>query len=271
MRKIDAQIKNLKADIDKSATEALAILKARYDAALESEKKLREVYSQERGAANQQSQSEIMLSSLNQQLETNKQLYNTLFQHQREMEIAANGKSSSITIASPAAHPDAPLPQGRLGKIFIAFLLSLTFGVGLAFLLDYLDNTLKSADDVAVHLQLHTLAMIPGSRRRTLTRWRHNVKQISNGGGSALELTRRGTVAYGWKPIDSCEPRCAFVRLARRRENLITSGQSGDGKTTTAINTSITLAQTGADVLLIDWTCEDHGSTITSGCLMLPA
>ena len=56
-----------------------------------------------------------------------------------------------------ASHPDAPLPQGRIGKIFIAFLLSLGFGVSLAFLLDYLDNTLKSADDVAVHLQLHYL------------------------------------------------------------------------------------------------------------------
>ena len=252
VQKIDAQIKNLKADIDKSAAEALAILKARYDAALEGEKKLQEVYSQERGAANQQSQSEVMLSSLNQQLETNKQLYNTLFQHQKEMEIAANGKSSSITIASPAAHPDAPLPQGQLGKIFIAFLLSLTFGVGLAFLLDYLDNTLKSADDVAVHLQLHTLAMIPGSRRRTLTRWRHNVKQISNGGGSALELTRevRSPTAEAYRQLRTSLRFCSVGAAPKRI--LITSGQSGDGKTTTAINTSITLAQTGADVLLID-------------------
>ena len=252
VKKIDAQIKNLKADLDKSAGEALSILKARYDAALESEKKLQQVYSQERGAANQQSQSEIMLSSLNQQLETNKQLYNTLFQHQKELEIAANGKTNSITITSPAAHPDAPLPQGRIGKILIAFLLSLLFGIGLAFLLDYLDNTLKSADDVAMHLQLHTLAMIPGSRRRTLTRWRRNVKQISNGGGSALELTKemRSPTAEAYRQLRTSLRFCSVGAPPKRI--LITSGQSGDGKTTTAINAAITLAQSGADVLLVD-------------------
>ncbi|HKR61389.1 MAG TPA: polysaccharide biosynthesis tyrosine autokinase [Pyrinomonadaceae bacterium] len=252
VKKIDAQIKSLKEDLDKSAAEALSILKARYDAALDSEKQLQQVYSQERGAANQQSQSEIMLSSLNQQLETNKQLSNTLFQRQKEMEIAANGRNNSITVASPAAHPDAPLPQGRLGKTFIAFLLSLTFGVGLAFLLDHLDNTLKSADDVAVHLQLHTLAMIPGSRRRTLTRWRKSVKQISNGGGSALELTKemRSPTAEAYRQLRTSLRFCSVGAPPKRI--LITSGQSGDGKTTTAINAAITLAQSGADVLLVD-------------------
>lgn len=252
VKKIDVQIKNLKADLDRSAREALTILKSRYEKAIEGEKKLQEVYVQERGAANQQSQSEIMLSSLNQQLETNKQLYNTLFQHQKEMEIAANGRSNSITITSPAAHPDDPLPQGRISKMFIAFLISLATGIGLAFLLDFLDNTLKSADDVALHLQLHTLAMIPGSRSRHLSRWRGKLKQFENGGGNALELTKeiRSPTAEAYRQLRTSLLFCSVGAPPKRI--LITSGQSGDGKTTTAINTAITLAQSGADVLLVD-------------------
>ena len=252
VKKVDAQIQNLKADLDKSAREALTILKARYEAALEGEKKLQQVYAQERGAANQQSQSEIMLSSLNQQLETNKQLYNTLFQHQKELEITANGRTNSITITSPAAHPNGPLPRGRLGKMFIAFLSSLAFGIGLAFLLDYLDNTLKSADDVAIHLQLHTLALIPGLQRRHLKPWRGKVKQIKNGGSNALELTKemRSPTAEAFRQLRTSLLFCSVGGPPKRI--LITSGQSGDGKTTTAINAAITLAQSGADVLLVD-------------------
>ena len=181
VKKIDTKIADLKADLDRSAGEALTVLKARYEAAREAEKKLQEVYAQERGAANQQSQSEIMLGSLNQQIETNKLLYNNLFQHQKELEIAANGRTNSITVTSPAVRPDGPIPQGRLGKMFIALLLSLGAGIGLALLLDYFDNTLKSADDVAIHLQLHILASIPGSRRNHMTHWR-GMKQTNNGG-----------------------------------------------------------------------------------------
>jgi succinoglycan biosynthesis transport protein ExoP len=252
VKKIDAQIKNLKADLDRSAREALTILKARYEASVEGEKKLQQVYAQERGAANQQSQSEIMLSSLNQQLETNKQLYNTLFQHQKELEIAANGRTNSITITSPAAHPDDPIPQARLSKTFIAFMLSLAVGIGLAFLLDYLDNTLKSADDVAIHLQLHTLALIPGARRKRLTWWRGHAEQVKNGGGNALELTRemRSPTAEAYRQLRTSLLFCSVGAPPKRI--LITSGQSGDGKTTTAINSAITLAQSGADVLLVD-------------------
>ncbi|CAN5708841.1 exopolysaccharide regulatory tyrosine autokinase VpsO [soil metagenome] len=252
VKKIDAQIKNLKADLDRSAREALTVLKARYEAAFEAEKKLHQVYAQERGAANQQSQSEIMLSGLNQQLETNKQLYNTLFQHQKELEIAANGRTNSITITSPATHPDGALPQGRLGKMLIAFLLSLALGVGVAFLLDYSDNKLKSADDVAIHLQLPTLALIPGSRPRHLTRWRGKEKQTQNGGGDVLELTKemRSPTAEAFRQLRTS---LLFSSVgAPPKRILITSGQSGDGKTTTAINAAITLAQSGADVLLMD-------------------
>ena len=252
VKKIDAKIEDLKEDLDRSAGEALTVLKARYEAALEAEKKLQEVYAQERGAANQQSQSEIMLGSLNQQLETNKLLFNTLFQHQKELEIAANGRTNSITITSPAVRPDGPLPQGRLSKTFIAFLLSLVAGIGLAFLLDYFDNTLKSADDVAIHLQLNILALIPGPRRNHIARWRGNVNQIKNGGANALELTRdvRSSTAEAYRHLRTS---LLFSSVgAPPKRILVTSGQPGDGKTTTAINAAITLAQAGADVLLVD-------------------
>jgi capsular exopolysaccharide synthesis family protein len=251
VKKIDGQIKDLKADLDQKAREALAILKARYEVALAGERKLQQVYAQERATANQQNQDETMLSSLNQQLETTKQLYNTLFQHQKELEIATNGRYNNITVVSQAKYPDAPIPQSRLRKTFIAFLFSLGVGIGFAFLLNNLDNTIKSADDVGIHLQLTTLAMIPGYSTNPVRRWFGRTKQLKNG-ANALALTKelRSASAEAFRQLRTSLLYCSVGGPPKRI--LVTSGQVGDGKTTTAINTAITLGQAGADVLLVD-------------------
>lgn len=117
LKKIDAQLRQTKNDMSARASEAFSALNSNFRAAVDTESKLREAYLKEQGAANGQSQDEIELASLNQQIETNKQIYNTLFQRQKELEIDASNKSNHVTIVTPAALPLEPIGLPRFSKV----------------------------------------------------------------------------------------------------------------------------------------------------------
>src|SRR4029453_2747976 len=81
-----------------------------------------------------------------------------------EVQIAQGDKGSEVNIETPSRVPRAPVGPPRMRNVLIAFLLSLVAGIGLAFLLDFLDDTVKSLDDVDRYVHLPALAMIPASR-----------------------------------------------------------------------------------------------------------
>src|SRR5262249_61992656 len=68
---------------------------------------------------------------------------------------------NNLRVIEPADVPGSPIGPMRLRTILIGFLVSLIGGIGLAFFLEYLDNTVKSVEDVVRVAQLPTLAVIP--------------------------------------------------------------------------------------------------------------
>ncbi|HEX5707056.1 MAG TPA: GumC family protein, partial [Pyrinomonadaceae bacterium] len=164
VQQVQAKIDETKQQLDKRPTEIVNALKTRLEAARENEGKLRKDYRNERGEAMQQGEAQIDMNGLNQELETTRQFYNTLFQRQKELQITSSDRSNNVSITTPARTPRAPIGPQRGRNIVVAFLLSLGAGIGLAFLLDYLDDTLKSVEDVDRHIQLPTLALIPAPR-----------------------------------------------------------------------------------------------------------
>jgi succinoglycan biosynthesis transport protein ExoP len=250
VKEIDLQTAGLKGEIEARARNVVNVMGARYEAALAREGELRQSFSREHGATNQQSQSEIMLSSLNQRIETNKQLYNQLFQRQKELEIESNGKSSSVSVESPSSLPTEALPQGRAFTISVASLCALFAGVVLSFLLAELDERLKTVEDVDRHLHLPTLALIPTVGKEAALPWLKSKGVRAREGATILKSGSRSLFAESFVQLATALTSSAAVNSPR--VILMTSGQPGEGKTMAAVNTAITLASRGEKVLIMD-------------------
>ena len=234
---------------------ALVGLRSQLEAAQVRENQLRSTYLNEMASANVQGQAETRLTTLKREIETNRGLLDTYIQRQKEMELAiASSQPDNLKISSRALMPITPVSPNRTRNIFIAFLLSLAAGIGLAFLLDYLDDSIKSSDDIGRHLGLPTLALIPftaGTERR-----RTNLLNAKNGDGepdtialTAIEDNRSAT-AEAYRHLRTS---LLFSSAGKPPQTiLVTSSQPAEGKTTTAINTAITLAKSGVEVAIID-------------------
>lgn len=253
VKKIDAQLKGLEAELNEAPTEIVTSIQRKYEASASRENLLRQDYERQKATTTEQTRNQIDLLSMTQQLETNKQNLNVLMQRQRELQMANGDRSNEVSVAFYSRLPKAPIGPPRLRNIFVAFLLSLVAGVGLAFLLDFLDDTVKSVDDIDRYLHLPALALIPSSRDRG--------RLIGVGGGPAgpvpSDTTALAMISDARSPIaESYRHLRTSLLLSSAGQPpktiLVTSSQPSEGKTTTAINTAFMLAQTGADVLIID-------------------
>lgn len=232
---------------------ALVMLKSQLDAAIRREGQLRAAYIDEAASAKVQGEAETRLTTLKREIETSRGLLDTLTQRQKEQELANNsGRPDNIKITSTAIKPTGPIGPQRTRNILVAFLVSLAAGIGLAFLLDYLDDSIRSSDDIGRHLGLPTLALIP--HQVTSERRRASLAKSGNTGvGSTALITLEDTRSAMAESYRHLRTSLLFSSAGKPPQTiLVTSSQPAEGKTTTAINTAITLAQAGADVVVID-------------------
>src|ERR1043166_6209583 len=253
VKKIDAQLKGLEAELDKAPSEIVTSIQRRYEAAVSKENLLRRAYEQQKSTTTQQTRDQIDLLAMTQELETNRQILNTLLQRQREFQVTNGDRSNEVSIATYSRLPREPIGPQRFRNIFVAFLLSLVAGIGLAFLLDFLDDTIKSVEDVDRYLHLPALALIPASRDRgRLIGIPGSPQPPAPTDTTALAMIKdaRSPIAESYRHLRTS----LLLSSAGQppKTILVTSSQPSEGKTTTAINTASMLAQTGAEVLIID-------------------
>ena len=240
----------------KSAT-LLTNLHTRYQQTLEREQALRKAFDEQRGQTVSQNEAAINYRIIQQEIETNRNLLNGLLQGARENDVVLAGKPNNISIVDHALTPDSPVGPNRARTIVAAFFLSIGLGIGLALFFEYLDDTVHSTQEVERVLHLPALAVIPamGSAMRRPLIASKTALQKQNGNGAnndelLIKADSRSPLAEAYRQMRTS----VLLSTAGRapKSLLVTSSLPGEGKTTTAVNTAISLAQTGASVVIID-------------------
>lgn len=167
----------------------------------------------------------------------------------------------NVNILSPAVHAQNPSPikPDPLLNMAIAAVIGLMLGIGLAFLLEYLDKTVKSEQDIEELLELPILGLVgpipnnEGIRRRRERKGRWLKKKTKLETAKRKLITRNNPKAIHSEQYRTIRTNINFSMPDRELQTLLfTSALPRDGKSTTAANAAIVFAQEGKKVLLVD-------------------
>jgi exopolysaccharide transport family protein len=249
---LNTQLKEIDAQIMGETRKVAGKIRGQYMAALQRENMLHDALEKQKQEANKLNESAIQYSILKRDLESYRTLYEGLMEKMKEAGVSAGLKSNNFRIVDVARVPTSPVEPNIPRNLAFAFMLGLTSGVGLAFLLEGLDNTVRTTEQAQMISGLAPLGMIPmGSRTAREANTKRLVIATSN---EAVELVTQV------RPQSQMAESYRALRTSLLLSNIgappkvimITSALPQEGKTTTSINCAVVLAQKGVRVLLID-------------------
>lgn len=257
VQRLQAQLKDLDQLIKKQEVTTLNRIETDYREARERELLLTQALDKQKAEANEMAERMVEYNILKREAEANKALYDGLMTKLKEVGISAALQSSNIRVVDPAMIPAYPSRPAKARNIVLGFLVGLVGGIGLALLREYLDNTVKTPDDIEALVRLPSLAVVPqfsstngnGSRRRLLpgiSSNGHNEKRVE----LVAQHLPKSQMSEAFRALRTS------LLLSQPGHPpqviLVTSALPREGKTTAAANLAVTLAQLGDRTVLVD-------------------
>lgn len=249
------QVDALQATIEKERKRLVERIRGAYLAALGREKLVTAAVAREKVGVERIKQLSIGHNLLKREFETNQQLYESLLQRLKDATVSAGLRATNIHVVDQAIVPAFPVRPKKALNIGLAFLGGLLVGVMLAFVQEALDASIKNSEDVERLMSSPALAVIPHTNLPIpKSSWWNLRAKTSSGGNGIVELTvlQHPTSAMS----ESFRVLRSSILLATPSRPpqvlLVTSAQPSEGKTLTALNLALTLAQRDARVALID-------------------
>ncbi len=263
VKTVNQQIAQIEGEKRAAQERILSTIANIYQSAVQKENSLQAAFKQQERDTLTQSEDSIVAKMLQQEVDTNRNMLTKLQESQSEVEVSAAGLiTTNIFVRNNSPLPRVPVAPNRLQNIMLGLLLSLLGGIALVLFLDYINNKIDSVEDIDRYLRLPALGVIPvfeqPKNRKALTSGEESesreLAHINNGNsnGSVIltQVETNSSIAESYRQLRTSLLLSSAGHAPRTL--LVTSSQPAEGKTTTSVNTAISLAQTGASVLIVD-------------------
>ena len=246
MRQLKENIRELRRRIEVETARVVASLEGDYRAAVQAEERLRRAAEQQRRLARRLGDQMVHYNLLRREVESNREIFSSLLDRLKETGVSAALLSSNISIVDRAEVPLRPSKPAKTRNLLVASLIGVITGVGLAFLREQLDTTVKDTREVERALGVPTLALIPSWAALEGRKTRRHTQL------ALAAHTRMGSAfAEAFRALRTSLLFSGFTQPPRTV--MITSLHRDDGKTSLATNLAIVLAQLNVgEVLLVD-------------------
>lgn len=233
-----AELKQTRENLRLKVAEAVAGLEREYEVARANEAALAGAVAQAKQAIQGSNRKEFELTSLEREVKTNRELYDMFMGQLKGTSAVGDMQTVVARVVDPAIVSDYAVKPKKKIVIGSAFILSLLMGIGIAFLLERLDNSVRSAEDAERKLGLPLLAAVP-------------LLDLSTGQSAGLHY-RDAPKSLFAESIKTIRTGILLSGIDHTKKTLVvTSSVPGEGKSTVAINLALAHAQTKR-VLLID-------------------
>lgn len=243
----EAKLRELRVRLNNEVQRTRTSIGSDYEAALRTENFLREAMKSQKGKVADLQDNLVHHHILKRDMLTNEQLYQALLARMKEASVASTMVTSNVAVIAPAEFPLRPyLPRKKL-NLFLAVFFGLLGGIGLAFLMEYLDDSVKTTEEMERVCRIPSLGVVPFLLRN---------------GQQALEAKNPLWLeqAVVTQPKSILAEAIFHIRTAVMLSIsggppgtiIVTSPNPSEGKTTLSVNLASALAITGKRVVLVD-------------------
>lgn len=242
MRAIDSELADLKKRKVLEARRVVNSLKNEYKLALAREESLKRALARQKTESLKLNKKAVQYGVLRREAESSRQIYELLIKRFKETSLTEEMKTGNIRIIDKAEVPQSPVKPKKKRNILLAVIVGLTLGIGTAFFLEYLDNTIKLPEDVKEHLEIPYLGPVPAITSNDMpAHVARELVTVHSPKSAASESYRSIRTGILFSSADEAP-----------RTILITSASPSEGKTITVVNLGVAMANAGSRVLILD-------------------
>ncbi|MFH0933254.1 MAG: polysaccharide biosynthesis tyrosine autokinase [Nitrospirota bacterium] len=240
MVRLKEEMDKIEARINIETRKMVSSIKKDYETAQRRENSLRSTLENYQKEALDLNDRMVQYQILRREADTNRELYNGLLQRLKETGISASLTTSNIQVLDWAEVQQSPCKPRKKRNLLLAIITGLFGGIGLAFFVEYLDNTIKTPEDLEKTVSLPSLGVIPNLGKQ--------------GDRSRISLItfedKKSPLSEAFRSIGTYIQFSSPVRPPKTM--LVTSARKAEGKTSTVVNLGITLAYSLGKGIVVD-------------------